>query len=297
MSMTEILAPSLNTEDSWAVLVVDDDKLVHEMLRINLRELECEGRGIHFLHANSAAEAQHVMKTHDDIAAVILDVMMERDDAGLSFVKWIREETKNQNVRILLHTGQPGVAPKKEVSDEYDIDAYLDKNVADNDDCYVALKLALRAYNNRRQLQQAAAKEDSYLLEQIARIYIELLEEISERDEYTEVVRKINAMVHLSQELLAGYALNDMKIGAAAGSTKAERLSYRDYSALTQIHDMKIILMQTTLQQFKIESVGIGQALRRAAKNFSEIHILSKATAKNLADTVTRYAVVETGHE
>lgn len=295
--MTETMAPLLDTENPWVVLIVDDDTLVHDMMRINLRDFEYETRGVLFLHAKSAAEAQQLMMTHNNIVVIILDVMMERDDAGLCFIRWIRQEAKNQDVRILLHTGQPGVAPKKEVSDEYDIDAYLDKNVADNDDCYVALKLALRAYNNRRQLQRAAAKEDSYLLEQIARIYIELLEEISERDEYTEVVRKINAMVHLSQELLAGYALNDMKIGAAAGSTKAERLSYRDYSALTQIHDMKIILMQTTLQQFKTESVGIAQALRRAAKNFSEIHILSKATAKNLADTVTRYAVVETGHE
>ena len=36
---------------------------------------------------------------------------METDDAGLRLVKRIREELKNQLVRIVLRTGQPGQAP------------------------------------------------------------------------------------------------------------------------------------------------------------------------------------------
>ena len=42
---------------------------------------------------------------------MLLDVIMETDAAGLRTVKYVRDELRNQHVRILLRTGQPGHAP------------------------------------------------------------------------------------------------------------------------------------------------------------------------------------------
>ena len=43
-----------------------------------------------------------------DIAVVLLDVVMETDSAGLELVDFIRKELRNETVRIILRTGQPG---------------------------------------------------------------------------------------------------------------------------------------------------------------------------------------------
>ena len=129
---------------NWQVLIVDDEKLIHDVLSMNIRDMVCNDRPITLIEAYSANEAKNIIDNNPDIAVIILDVMMEQDDAGLNLVKYIREELKNIDIRILLHTGQPGIAPKREVSEDYMIDAYLDKNMSDNDDCYVAVKLAIR---------------------------------------------------------------------------------------------------------------------------------------------------------
>jgi len=42
---------------------------------------------------------------------VLLDVIMETDQAGLDLVEFIRDTLKNETVRIILRTGQPGQAP------------------------------------------------------------------------------------------------------------------------------------------------------------------------------------------
>ncbi len=284
-TMTQIA----EVDNKWIVLIVDDDDLIHDMTRINLRDIEYLGKGIHLLHAYSAIEAQQMIRRHQDIAVIILDVMMEKDDAGLNFVHFIRHEQKNDNVRILLHTGQPGIAPKKEVSNQYDIDGYLDKNIADNDDCYVAVKLALRAYDERIKLKEAAIKDDLYLLEKIAGIYSEILSRPEIFNEYEMIVQKINTMVHLSQEILVTYALADLKNNLSPGTTKSEHLSYRDYSALTQIHDIKVILTHTPYQQYKVECDAIANTLLKAAKHFSAIQILSKAANQNLLNSIQQY--------
>ena len=58
-------------------------------------------------------EAKAIFKTHDDIAVVLLDVVMETDDAGLKVAEYVRNELDNHFTRIILRTGQPGQAPEK----------------------------------------------------------------------------------------------------------------------------------------------------------------------------------------
>ncbi|MBL0029243.1 MAG: hypothetical protein IPO95_09300 [Rhodanobacteraceae bacterium] len=58
---------------------------------------------------------------------MLLDVVMESDQAGLDLVKVIRNELGNRFVRIVLRTGQPGQAPEQDVIANYDINDYKDK--------------------------------------------------------------------------------------------------------------------------------------------------------------------------
>ena len=260
--------------DKWLILIVDDEENIHDLLKIALQDIAYNNKKTDFISAYTAAQAREIIKSHPEIAVIILDVMMEEDDAGLSFVKFVREEVKNADTRILLHTGQPGIAPKKEVSVKYRIDGYLDKNVTDNDDCYVATQLALQSYEERLKLKEMAAKDDLGLLKEIATIYTSLLDDPEFNKTYETVVGKVNSMVCLSQEILAGYALEDLKNDLNPGSTKEKRLSFEDYFALIQTHDIKMILVHTSLEKYKKERLTTFDMLLQAAQNFCNIKIL-----------------------
>src|SRR4051812_13312084 len=97
----------------WKIAVIDDDHAVHEGTRFALSDYSLNGQGLEILSAYSAAEGRTLMREHPDIAAVLLDVIMETDVAGLELVEFIRNEIKNETVRIVLRTGQPGQAPER----------------------------------------------------------------------------------------------------------------------------------------------------------------------------------------
>src|SRR5579884_2763088 len=97
---------------TWKVAIIDDDPAVHEGTRFALYDYSLNGAGIELLSAHSGEEGRKLLGEHPDIAVVLLDVVMESDTAGLDLVGFIREELKNDTVRIILRTGQPGQAPE-----------------------------------------------------------------------------------------------------------------------------------------------------------------------------------------
>jgi len=109
----------------WQVLVVDDEPAVHDVTKLVMAGFEMDGRPLQFTHCFSAAEAQAVLSAPNDIALILLDVVMETDRAGLDLARYIREDIKNLNVRIILRTGQPGQAPEEQVIKDYDINPRL----------------------------------------------------------------------------------------------------------------------------------------------------------------------------
>jgi diguanylate cyclase (GGDEF)-like protein len=130
----------------WRILVVDDDEEIHSVTRMILGRKQFKGRGIELLSATSAAEAQAILEREKDIAAILLDVVMESDDAGLQLVQTIRGELDNQLVRIILRTGQPGQAPEERVIVDYDINDYKAKSELTAQKLFTTVIAALRAY-------------------------------------------------------------------------------------------------------------------------------------------------------
>src|SRR5580692_8400058 len=113
-------APETTTARKWKVAVIDDDQAVHDGTRFALSDYSLNGQTLEILSAYSAAEGRTLMAAHPDISAVLLDVIMETDAAGLDLVEYIRNEIKNETVRIILRTGQPGQAPERRVIVQYD---------------------------------------------------------------------------------------------------------------------------------------------------------------------------------
>ncbi len=138
-------------QTTWKVAVIDDDPAVHEGTRFALYDYSLLGQGIEILSAYSAEEGRDLMRNNPNVAVILLDVVMETDDAGLRLVEYIRNQLKNETVRIILRTGQPGQAPERRVIVDYDINDYKAKTELTADKLFTALTAALRGY---QQLQR-----------------------------------------------------------------------------------------------------------------------------------------------
>ncbi len=136
----------------WKVAVIDDEPAVHDGTRFALADYKLNGQGLEIISAYSAAEGRELMRKHPDVAVVLLDVIMEPDAAGLDLVQFIRNHLKNDTVRIILRTGQPGQAPERRVIVDYDINDYKAKTELTADKLFTALTAALRSYEQLQRM-------------------------------------------------------------------------------------------------------------------------------------------------
>ena len=132
-------------ETPWRVLIVDDDEQVHQVTRFALQGSRVLGRPLHFDSAYSADEARALL-AQSRYSLILLDVVMETEDAGLKLVGEIRERFEDPAVRIVLRTGQPGYAPEIEVIQNYDINDYRAKSELTSQRLLTSLTAALRSY-------------------------------------------------------------------------------------------------------------------------------------------------------
>jgi signal transduction histidine kinase len=146
--------PEPSTARKWKIAVIDDDPAVHEGTRFALSDYNLHGQTLEILSAYSAAEGRTLMRAHPDIAAVLLDVIMETDAAGLDLVEYIRNEINNETVRIILRTGQPGQAPERRIIVQYDINDYKAKTELTADKLFTSLTAALRSYQQLERMVQ-----------------------------------------------------------------------------------------------------------------------------------------------
>ena len=121
------------------------------------------------------------------MAIILLDVIMETDDAGLEFVKYVREVLGNQLVRIILRTGQPGQVPEKSVIINYDINDYKTKTELTTSKLYTTVLTALRSFCLGHKLQSEIERREQ----------VEKALRISEEKEH----QKALALEHSFQEL------------------------------------------------------------------------------------------------
>jgi response regulator RpfG family c-di-GMP phosphodiesterase len=132
----------------WKILIVDDEPDVHIATKLALKGFEFDGRPLEFSTADSAAEAKRKLANEPDFALILLDVVMESDNAGLTLVDHIRSELGYKNVRIVLRTGQPGQAPERDVIVKYDINDYKEKTDLSSTKLFTLVYSVLRSYRD-----------------------------------------------------------------------------------------------------------------------------------------------------
>ena len=157
-------AESVHIKQGWKVLIVDDEPEVHRITKMTLAQFLFDNKPIEFLHAYTGTEAKAIMANEPDIALILLDVVMETDSAGLDVVRYVRTELHNQQVRIVLRTGQPGQAPEDDVVANFDINDYKDKTELTSQKLRTLIRASLRSYrdictleHNRKGLEKVIA--------------------------------------------------------------------------------------------------------------------------------------------
>jgi diguanylate cyclase len=136
----------------WRILIVDDEEQVHQVTRFALQGAVVLGRPLHFDSAYSSAEARERLM-QNRYACILLDVVMETEDAGLKLVGDIRERFDDPAVRIVLRTGQPGHAPEVEVIQKYDINDYRCKSELTSHRLLTTMTAALRSFQQIRMIE------------------------------------------------------------------------------------------------------------------------------------------------
>lgn len=168
LPLREDAEPAGARPDPWRVLVVDDDADLHSVTRLCYVDFTFEGRALQVLSAHSAAEAREVLRHNADIALVLLDVVMETEQAGLELARFIRDDLRNHIVRIVLRTGQPGQAPPRDVVRQYEIDDYRTKTELTFERLHALTITALRTYSVLR-AQEARERQLAQYSDEIER--------------------------------------------------------------------------------------------------------------------------------
>lgn len=181
------------------VAIIDDDESIHQVTKVALSDFDFEGKKIEFVQGYSGEEARQILREHDDIAVILLDVVMEEDHAGLKVIKYIRDELKNKNTRIVLRTGQPGQAPEREVICKYDINDYKEKTELTARKLYTLMYSCLRAYRDI-----VALDESRRGLEKVINASKNIFEKQFLDEFALGVLQQLTSILHLEKDAFIG---------------------------------------------------------------------------------------------
>lgn len=266
------VANQKNNKDPWHILIVDDEPDVHHITKMVLANFEFDGRSLKFTSAYSGKEAREKMAEHDDIAMVLLDVVMEEDHAGLEVARFIRKELKNPYSRIVLRTGQPGQAPEQEVIRNYDINDYKDKTELTTTKLNTLMYATLRSYRDI-----CALNEHRRGLEKVIRASVEVSSSGAIQMFATAVLEQITNLLHLEASAL--YCSN-----SPLPSDLMEVPKFRVLAATGELEEFSNLL---TIDEIPSEvRAGFEQALEKHESQFFDNYYVGYFTSKRGSESL-----------
>ncbi len=230
----------------WKVLLVDDEPDIHAVLHLALQDVKVMGRSLNLLDARSSDEAQRMLVQHPDIALILLDVVMETEQAGLALVSHIRRAMHNTLVQIVLVTGQPGYAPQRDVVANFDINGYRLKAELTADKIFASVCTALRTHQVMLDLhaQQARSQQQAQTLQaqrqELTHYQMDLERRVMDRT--AELERNTQHLVETQ------FAMDRVGIGIAWFDAGTGRVRYVNDQACAQLGYSREELLALTVR-------------------------------------------------
>ncbi len=156
---------------------------------------------------------------------ILLDVIMETDDAGLQVVDYIRNRLGNEQVQIILRTGQPGQVPEDSVIRNYDINDYRTKTELTTQKLVTSLLTALRVFCALRARDDYAQKLQTFNLtleQEVKNRTVQL--ELANAREQEKGAQLEQALQELKLLLTISQAINQAKDFEAALAVALEKV-------------------------------------------------------------------------
>ncbi|MFK7825585.1 MAG: ATP-binding protein [Oligoflexales bacterium] len=235
----------------WNILIVDDEEQVHLITKLALKNYQYDGKHLNISSVFNSEQAKNALQQENDFALILLDVVMEERNSGLKLVKFIRDELKNNMIRIILRTGQPGDAPEEKVITEFDIDEYKLKTELTHTKMFTTMTVALRSYDRIIALRKITEELHSKNM-QLASFNQELEKKVEER---TIELKKIN------QELES----------AANEKRNLIRILSHDLNNYINVIFTAVALSAKYAAETPEKILGIMDKIKRAADNQSKL--------------------------
>jgi signal transduction histidine kinase len=263
---------------AWKVLLVDDEPDIHAVLRLALHDMVVEGLPLQLFDAHSAEEARGALAKHPDLALILLDVVMETEQAGLTLVRHVRRELGNRMMQIVLVTGQPGYASQREVITDYEINGYRLKSEMTADKIFVSVYGALRSFHALRELARKQEQLEA-LAETLRQDIIERRQVEAELDQYRHHLEKLveERTTALSIAKEAAEAANRAKSAFLANMSHELRTPMNAIMGMTAL-----ALHRATDPKQKDQLSKVEQASEHLLSVINDILDLSKIEAERL---------------
>lgn len=143
---------------AWKILIADDDKAVHAVVRLALANLTVAGRPMQFRDAYHGEQACRVLSGDADIALVLMDLAMEGERSGLEAARVIREAMGNRRVRIVLCTGEIEPALRAGTMAQLDLNDCWQKTELTAHNLAAIVQAAIKTYGARPESNRSARR-------------------------------------------------------------------------------------------------------------------------------------------
>lgn len=245
-------------KDVKKILIIDDDKAIHDITNIALESMKFSDFDLQILNAYSSSEAKILLNEHQDIALALIDVVMETPQAGLDLVDYIRKELENEFIRLIIRTGQANDFPPMHVIQHYDINDFKEKTELTRERLYTTVRTSIKQYDQLIELQHKY--EETYRqmttdsLTQLPN-RIKLIEDYSKQSHQTLILIDIIGFSHINET--NGYDIGDhvlRELGSFLNSKYSD--TYKVYHLNNDIfalvtHDQNLENLQENVRRIK----------------------------------------------
>lgn len=187
----------LRPQDVWKILVIGKNESFVDRVKTLIQDFIFQEKKIELLLVESLEQAKKTLASVEatDIALIMLPVSQLKDTSIEQFIKFIREDLKNNFLRIILYSDvfNEKFAP---LLIKYDISSYLIESQINKVTLFATFSAGLHALNCLQQ-QQMGEKKFLNMLETINRFIPQTFLKILGKKDISE----INLTDHIEQEV------------------------------------------------------------------------------------------------
>ena len=133
---------------NWKVLIAENDNNFQKEIISILKDLEYSHRPVSFIRAYSYNETIAEIKNNPNIALIILNINVDRNESAEKIIKYIRKTADNRNLRIIVTAKNDDPVINKEIILKYDISAFIKESETYKENLIASVYSSLRAYND-----------------------------------------------------------------------------------------------------------------------------------------------------